>query len=144
MADLGPPERLARGEVRVEGEGQHRRGRVLDVIATFGRDEQEAAAWLDQLFEASEWPGFKCSRFDRGAGGSLPGSQTERATHARRQLFHVSGMIGPIHWDIIFHVLFFMEPQQLYAIRRGIRKSEVRPRLRTALFAVANYRRQGH
>jgi hypothetical protein len=112
-------------------------------VATFGREEQAAAQWLDGLFEAAEWTGFHCSRLDRGTGGGHEGRQSDRAAHARRMLFRVSSVIGPQAWDVIFHVLFFLESQVNYAFRAGIRKRDVRPRLQAALAAVAEYRRNG-
>lgn len=140
IVDFGPHERLARGEVIVEGGRWNKRGRVASVIHTFSIAEQEAATWLEIQFEIAQFNGFHCSTFNHGGGCNYGSEQTERSTAARRQLWKVYEAIGPRYWNILFHVLFFMEPQIQYAIRAGIKKREVRPLLQAALAAVASYR----
>lgn len=136
FADFGPAERLARGEVIITGERQHRRGRAVDIVFSMDQQHQEAAAWLLALWEAAEYQGWACTSLMRGGSGGTAGP-SDRAMGARKSLRWISERIERWQWSVIFHVLLMGEVHTLYCRRARIPRAHVTPRLREALRAVA-------
>ncbi len=137
--DFGPVERLARGDVMVEGERPYRRARVVDVISRMGDVERRAAAHLLALFEVASFSGFKCAAFEPRSGrGSADIS--DAACRAREELAMIAEALDRRHWGAIWYVLFFGESQIAFAFRYGIRRASVGPLLAGALRAVADIR----
>lgn len=136
FADFGPAERLARGEVIITGERQHRRGRAVDIVFSMDQQHREAAAWLLALWEAAEYQGWACTSLMRGGSGGTAGP-SDRAMGARRSLRWISDRVERWQWSVIFHVLLMGETQVLYSRRARVQRGYVTPMLRTALLAVS-------
>jgi hypothetical protein len=142
-ADFGPHERLARGEVRLEGDPARPRGRALSIVDELPVELLNSLSLLLRLFEAASFPGYAVSSLDRiGTGARKRDEPTERAEGARRHLAAIESHVGPLGWSAIVDLLLWQKSAAAWAFdcrTRGyaVDRNAAKPVLMTALAAIA-------
>ncbi len=139
--DIGPPERLARGEIVITGSGAQRQGRVLSLIDRLPEVDRQTAAWLLTLHRRAQFNGYALSRLD-GTPPATPQSRdglapTEAAAAARRKLAAIETRLAPVLWLAVEGYLLNEESAEAVAARLANHGFEVSRKLIPTLAAVA-------